>query len=263
MNGDTAVERFEVIEEAPIQQVITEDFVERLERAADLYQTRYLPVCLKLTNVADWINHGTREKPRFSLQSSGAEKIGNPFGMMWDRPIVTKHEREDDKGKFYEYEIEGIIKTNVLRRYGWFTGNCSSRDVFFNARGRFDEGDIRKAAFSNWLVNGITRLAGIRNPTSEMLQKAGLDPNKIEVIDYSGRKTPEAEQGTISDAQGKRLWAICKSQNVGEEALRVHLLDNYDLKSSKDIKRRDYDTIIAWAQAGGQKTPEGDPNGSK
>ena len=73
---------------------------------------------------------------------------------------------------FYEYEVEGIVKCGVLKRWGWFTGNCDSRDAFFVSRGGFSEGDIRKASFSNWLVNAVTRLAGIRNPTQELLQQA-------------------------------------------------------------------------------------------
>jgi len=250
------LDRQEIIEDAPIEQIITEDFIARFEKQADLYQHRYLPICLKLTNEADWLNHGKPDAPKFSLQASGAEKVCNPLGMVWDRPVVTKHERQDDRGTHYEYEVEGIITSRVLRRFGWFTGNCSSRDVFFNARGTYDEGDIRKAAFSNWLVNGVTRLAGIRNPTIEMLSKAGLNPSKITGIDYSKRRAPEDDALVISDAQRKRLWAICKEQHISEETTRVYLHDKYDLKSTSEIKRKDYDAICAWAQRGGQEEPK-------
>lgn len=252
-NGD--IERSEIVEDAPVEQIITEDFIKAFDKQAELYQNRYLPICLRLTNEADWINHGKAEAPRYSLQASGAEKVCNPLGIVWDRPAVVKHECEDEKGKFYEYEIEGIVQCRVLKRYGWFTGNCSSRDQFFNARGHFDEGDIRKAAFSNWIVNAVTRLAGIRNPTPMMLEKAGLVPSKITAIDYSGRRTPEKEGESISEAQGKRLWAICKSQNVAEEALRIYLFEGYKIKSTSEITRKDYDKICAWAQRGGQEGP--------
>jgi len=239
----TMLEKQEIVEDAPVEQVITEDFIRAFEKQAELYQNRYLPICLKLTNEADWVNHGKSDAPRYSLQASGAEKVCNPLGIVWDRPAVVKHERDDEQGKFYEYEVEGIVQCRVLKRYGWFTGNCSSRDPFFNARGRFDEGDIRKAAFSNWIVNAVTRLAGIRNPTVEMLTKAGLKAQAILVIDYSGRRTPEQEGQVISEAQGKRLWAIARANDVSEEHLRG-LLKSFGIESIKDIKRKDYDEIV-------------------
>lgn len=244
------IERHEIIEDRPIEQILTEDFIARFEKQADLYQKRYLPICLKLTNEADWVNHGDQKTPRYSLQASGAEKVATPLGIVWDRPAVIKHEREDDEGKYYEYEVEGIIHSRVLMRYGWFTGNCSSRDKFFNARGYFDEGDIRKAAFSNWLVNGITRLAGIRNPIMAMLQAAGLKPEEITRVDYSGRRTEEDDQRLISDAQRKRLFAITKDKGVRTEALKAHL-STFGYMSTQDIKRLHYDAIVEWVQKGG------------
>ena len=241
-------EKQEIIEDVPVTQVITEEFIAKFEKQAELYQNRYLPICLKLTNENDWVSHAPG---KFYLQASGAEKVCNPLGIVWDRPIVTKHERHDDGGDFYEIEVEGVIQSRVLKRYGWFTGNCSSRDQFFVARGKFDEGDIRKAAFSNWLVNSVTRLAGIRNPTAEMLGKAGLKPDSIQRIDYSGRKTPEADNSKISEAQGKRLWAIAKSKNVAEITLKAHLSETYKVLHINDILRKDYDIVCKWAEAGG------------
>lgn len=276
VNGEL-IEKHEIIEDAPIEQVITDDFIAKFEKQAELYQNRYLPICLKLTNEQDWVNHGSMEKPKYSLQSSGAEKVCNPLGMTWERPIVTKREMRDDLGDYYEIEVEGVVTSKVLRRFGWFTGNCNSRDQFFIARAgggkkpdspeydrekeiaarlRIDEGDIRKAAFSNWIVNAVTRLAGIRNPTPSMLHKAGLDPANIGKVDYSGRRTPEADSGKISEAQGKRLWALCKENNVAEPTLRAHLSEKYKLLSINDIPRGQYNQICAWVMQGGKEIPQ-------
>jgi len=251
------VDRQEIVEDAPIEQIITEEFISKLEKASELYQNRYLPICFKLTNEADWVNHGKHDKPKFSLQASGAEKLCTPLGIVWDRPAVIKHERSDDLGAYYEYEIEGIVKCGVLRRWGWFTGNCSSRDQFFTARGRFDEGDIRKAAFSNWIVNAVTRMAGIRNPSMELLKKAGLNPEKVESIDYSGRRSPEQDATLISEGQRKRLWAICKSHNVAEDAVKT----KFGLASFNDVKRGEYERICKWAEDGGKNGAPESPAG--
>lgn len=242
MNGDT--DRPDIIDEAPLDLIITDDFIKRLEIAAELYQKRYLPLAIKLTNEGDWIKHESRGIARYSLQASGAEKLANPFGIVWDRPVVAKHARADAEGTFYEYEVEGIMKSGALKRWGWFTGNCSSRDVFFNARGRYDEGDIRKAAFSNFLVNGIARLIGIRNPTPTMLQGAGLDVTKITAPDYSGQGSRRAEQShdAISEAQAKRFWAISRGKGWTQEQIRV-LLEGFEIKSTNDIPRSKYEAL--------------------
>ena len=250
--GNDELEKHEIVEDAPITQIITEEFIAKFEKQAELYQEKYLPICLRLTNENDWVSHAAG---KFYLQCSGAEKICNPLAITWGSPIVIRHEREDEKGKFYEYEVHGIAESKVLRRFIWTTGNCNSRDAFFVARPGWTssegEGDIRKAAFSNWLVNAVTRLAGIRNPTAAMLQKAGLKPDQIQRIDYSGRKTPEADSTKISESQGKRLWSIAKAHDVTDVALRAYLSEYYKLLSINDILRKDYDSIIKWAEMGG------------
>ena len=268
MNGE--LEKHEIVEDAPVEQVITEDFIAKFEKQAELYQKRYLPICFKLTNEADWVNHGSADKPKYSLQGSGAEKICNPLGVTWERPIVTKREMKDDLGDYYEIEVEGVVTSKVLKRFGWFTGNCNSRDQFFigrsgggkkpdtegydrekelQARTRIDEGDIRKAAFTNWLVNAVTRLAGIRNPTPSMLQLAGLDPEKVGRIDYGGGKTPEQSKEVISEPQMKRAWAMAKQAGWKEEELKKYLLTK-GYESLRDIKRTDYDSICKTIEHG-------------
>ncbi len=255
MTEQNAVEIPQIVEDAPITQIITEHFIGNLEKQAHLYQERYLPLCIKLTNEADWINHGSAAAPKYSLQCSGAEKVCNPLGMVWERPVVTKHMREDDNGKYYEYEIEGVVQSKVLQRYGWFTGNCSSRDQFFNARGNYEEGDIRKAAFSNWLVNAVTRLAGIRDPTPQMLEKAGLRPDKVGKIEYGRARTPDQEADVITEGQVKRLYAIMNTAKVNRERVDAEILRLTGAKSFKEIKKKDYTNICAWVEAGAPEQP--------
>ena len=151
------------------------------------------------------------------------------------------------------------MHSRLLKRHGWFTGNCDSRDQFFVARGHVAEGDIRKAAFSNWITNGVTRLAGIRNPSPEMLMTAGLKPERIQSIDYSGRRTPEKEAEVISDAQGKRLWAIAREHGVSEESLKKKLGEEYGIEHLRDILRRDYDGIVLWVEKYTPSAPKDEP----
>ena len=109
---------------------------------------------------------------------------------------------------------------------------------------------MRKAAFSNWLTNGVTRLCGIRNPSQDMLAKAGLDIGKITEVDYSGQGSRKAEQSgdAISDSQAKRLWAIARGKGWTEVQVKV-LLEGFTIAHTAEIPRSKYDTIIKVVEA--------------
>ncbi len=248
-----------IVEEAPLALILTEDGISRFEAQVEFYK-RFVTACYKVTQPKHWINHGTKDEPKYSLQGPGAEALSTPLGIYEDPPIIREVKRHDAAGEFYAFEVEGIVHSRTLKRYGWFVGECTSRDQFFTAKKSFDpERDkhlIRNSALTNWRVNGVCRLAGMRNPDPEILKAAGLNVAAIPHVDYSGRTSPEKEKEPISEAQRKRLWTICKSQNVSEEVLRVHLLEAYSFKSTSEVTRGTYDAICAWAERGGQEEPK-------
>ena len=87
------------------------------------------------------------------------------------------------------------------------------------------------------------------------MQAAGVNMGKVASIDYSKNKTAEEGGLVISEAQGKRLYAICKGNGVEEGQMKAYLLEHYGISSTKEIKRKDYEKICAWAAAGGQEGP--------
>ena len=175
----------------------------------------------------------------------------NPLGISYDKPETRQMPLENGG---YAYWVEGYAESKTLRRRGYYMGYCDSRDPFFNARpgwrAETGHGDIRKAATTNWTVNFVTRLAGLRDPDPELLRMAGLDAGKIQTIDYRGGKTPEESAGVISEPQRKRLWAIAKTAQISEDDLRQYLKKWFQLESMKDIKRKDYDKICAQVEKG-------------
>jgi len=64
----------------------------------------------------------------------------------------------------------------------------------------------------------------------------------------------------ISLPQQKRLFAIADKAGVTADTLHGHLLKKYGIEHSKDIERRSYEAICAWAFSGGQTTPEDQPD---
>lgn len=262
MSTETDYEAPAIIEEGPnLPRILSENFVEEFEQGIAIYK-RWVTACYRLTRESHWINHGSAEKPRYSLQGPGAEALMNPLGISFDKYTARMVPLEGQAGG-YAYWVEGYMESKTLRRRGYYIGYCDSRDQFFNARAGWKpetgHGDVQKSAVTNWIVNGVTRLAGLRDPDPAMLHNAGLDVTKIAGINYSGGKTAEQSTNAISEAQGKRLWAICKNHNVSEAMLKTHLEKIYRISSSKDITRAMYDDICKWAEAGGPPTEMREP----
>jgi hypothetical protein len=59
--------------------------------------------------------------------------------------------------------------------------------------------------------------------------------------------------GTISEAQGKRLYAIWKSAKLDDSEVKEHIQKKYGFNSTRDITRDCYDEIIEWIQETGVK----------
>lgn len=128
---------------------------------------------LSLTNNHDWI----LESGRPYLQSSGAEKVARAFGIGWKAQEPTVDFREDGH---YTYTFKGAFTFNddsieVI-------GTRSSYDPFFRKKkgqdpqpDEVDKANVKKAAYTNMIGNGITRMLGIRNMTVAELAHANIN----------------------------------------------------------------------------------------
>lgn len=223
----------------------TDDILSNAERRISQID-KIIDLSIKRTNENDWIDQSG--KPY--LLSSGAEKIARLFGISWK---IIKNEKiisEDEKSKFYFYQCVGIFSFSNKNDMIDAIGTCSSKDVFFaKVNGEFkplseiDETNIMKSAYSNCIVNGITRLLGIRNLTWAQVK---IDRSKVATVTYANGG---AGGGKISEPQRKRLYAIAHSKNVNIEIIKKHLKENYNLDSSNDINRKDYEDICNWVES--------------
>lgn len=66
------------------------------------------------------------------------------------------------------------------------------------------------------------------------------------------RKSENA--GTISEPQQKRLFAMAKEHGVSLDDVKTFLDENFQIKSTKEIKREHYDSVIGWIERGGYIT---------
>ena len=157
---------------------------------------------LLATNARDW----TDQNGNPYLQVSGAEKVARVFGIAWkiDEPIM-----EIEESGHFSYTYKGYF--TVAGATIEAIGTRSSKDPFFKryaGRGddrhelppsELDKGDLKKAAYTNLLGNGITRLLGLRNLTWEDIKEyAGITKGQVGRVDY--KKNGKAQSGIASES---------------------------------------------------------------
>jgi hypothetical protein len=233
-------------------------------------------MALKVTNAGDWVDQSG--KPYLFV--SGSEKIANLFNISWriDEPVV-----DTEPDGHFTYTLRGIF--SVPGRSISAEGSRSSKDPFFKKyewvkeQGKpdkkvekpisaIDRRDVRMAALTNLLGNGITRLLGIRNLSYDDLEKfAGIKKADIGAIDYKGKggdKPPIKEPGKksedplkISEAQKKRFYAIAKNTGFSDEEIKGKLT-GMGIEHTADILKTQYDELCLWAE-GKEREPGDEP----
>ena len=148
-------------------------------------------IALRVTNAHDWTDQGG--KPY--LQVSGSEKIARVFGVSWriDEPTFEKEE-----SGHYSYTYKGYF--NVKGAEVEAIGTRGSKDPFFSMKkggtkpiSEIDKGDVKKAAYTNCIGNGITRLLGLRNLSWDDLKIASIKKEDVGKITYNN-DTPEMSE---------------------------------------------------------------------
>lgn len=201
-------------------------------------------VSLQRTNSSDWVKMGDK----YYLQASGCQKVRGVFGIYFRNKSVIREDYSDS----YGYFVTGLIGSEFLDRlYGKEVtmecdGGRSSKDAFFTGKDgkkEPDPMDIRKAAVSNFEARAISSFLGIKNFTQEDLTKNGININAIQKVDYQKGAEGGGNSSLISEAQRKRLWAICKSKSVSEDSLRKYLKIAHKIDSTEKITRTTYESI--------------------
>jgi len=246
---------------------------DNLMRVAEMAEKRIDAVvkikqmALKVTNARDWTDQGGNPY----LQVSGSEKVANLFNISWrlDEPSV-----ETEPDGHFTYTMRGIF--SIPGRSISAEGSRSSKDPFFKKydwvkqEGKpdkktekpisaIDRRDVRMAALTNLLGNGITRLLGIRNLSYVDLEVyAGITKDMVSTVDYKGKgkdKPPLQEPGKknddptkISEAQAKRFFAIAKGAGKTDVEIKAHLKETLNIEHTADIPKDKYDAIVKWGE---------------
>lgn len=208
-------------------------------------------------NPQDFVRHSQGDKESFYLQATGCRKIRGFFGVwMRDRVVTVTPEKDGH----YTYEVEGTAGSAFFDKLLGTDaqggtqidvfGSRSSSDPFFSKHDREpDQNDVKKAALSNFESRAINGLVGTQNLTREDLKRFGINADLVTGVEHAKGAEGGGNTALISDAQGKRLWAISKSAKVDEAEYKA-LLVRYGFDSSKQVTRARYEEICT-VMAGG------------
>ncbi len=66
-----------------------------------------------------------------------------------------------------------------------------------------------------------------------------------------GKTPPKPDPTKITPAQQTRLFTVAKGAGFSDAQIKDHLVQEYGIEHSRDIKRGDYDAICSWFESGG------------
>jgi len=169
----------------------TNTALEAFEQRESLFK-KVLAAAISSTSPKDWVDQDG--KPY--LQASGAERVSMRFGVQIFGVTQERQNFSDAKGDYYIFVTKGSASFGQASAIETM-GTCSSRDKFFGrAKGQLravedvDMANIMKKSYTNFTVNAITRLLGIRALTWDELAQYGIRREGAGTVSY--RKPPSS-----------------------------------------------------------------------
>ncbi len=172
------------------------------------------------------------DKP--TLLKPGAEKILMMMGLRSEFEIVDST-RNFEKG-FFQYQVRcKLLKGDILITEG--LGSCNTRERKYLKMDPYTmDNTVLKMAKKRAMVDAALLVASLSDVFTQ----------DIEDIDLSGQQTGGKryytdQDGTISKAQAKRMFAISR----GNADLVRQVLKEYEYERSEEVKKTDYDAICS------------------
>lgn len=232
-----------------VQVGTVEDIISIAQRRDGVFD-KLMEMALKRTNHRDWMS--VEGQPY--LGHSGAEKVARRFGIKIRDVAQKKDWSEDSKGRFYIYVTTGTAALPGSYDSIEAIGTCSQRDKFFAfANGSYkdtveiDETNIMKASYSNFIVNAITHLLGLRNLTWEDLKAAGVNVEMVQKIKYEqgSQKKDFTEDGK---AVRTKLGNMLLDMANGDKAVAQTLLEKYSFWIDGDKKEHKASSLTSMSE---------------
>ncbi len=172
------------------------------------------------------------DKP--TLLKPGAEKILMMMGLRSEFEIVDST-RDFEKG-FFQYQVRcRLLKGDMVITEG--LGACNTRERKYLKMDPFTiDNTVLKMAKKRALVDAALLVASLSDVFTQDIEDIDLIGQQT-----GGRRYYTDQDGTISKAQAKRMFAISK----GNADIVRQVLDEYGYERSDQVKKTEYDSICS------------------
>ena len=170
------------------------------------------------------------DKP--TLLKPGAEKILMMMGLRSEFEIVDST-RDFEKG-FFQYQVRcRLLKGDMILTEG--LGACNTREKKYLKMDPYTmDNTVLKMARKRALVDAALLVASLSDVFTQDLEDIDLIGQQT-----GGRRYYTDQDGTISKAQAKRMFAISK----GNADIVRQVLQEYGYERSAEVKKTEYDAI--------------------
>jgi len=176
------------------------------------------------------------DKP--TLLKPGAEKILMMMGLRSEFEIVDST-RDFEKG-FFQYQVRcKLLKGDMVITEG--LGACNTRERKYLKMDPYTmDNTVLKMAKKRALVDAALLVASLSDVFTQDIEDMDLNGEQT-----GGRKVYTDQDGTISKAQAKRMFALAK----GDADIVRKVLDKYGYERSDQVKKIKYDEICTKIEA--------------
>ena len=173
------------------------------------------------------------DKP--TLLKPGAEKILMMMGLRSEFEIVDST-RDFEKG-FFQYQVRcKLFKGDMLITEG--LGSCNTRERKYLKMDPYTmDNTVLKMAKKRALVDAALLVASLSDVFTQDVEDMDLSEQQVKV--YTD------QDGTISKAQAKRMYALAK----GDAELCKRVMQKYGYEKSEQVKKTDYNKICEEIEA--------------
>lgn len=175
-----------------------------------------------------------------TLLKPGAEKLIMLLGLTTEFEIIES-ERDFDEG-FFQYQVRcTLLKNGISVTQGF--GSCNTMEKKYLKQDPYTmDNTVLKMAKKRALVDAALLVGSLSDVFTQDIEDMDLQGNT-----YSNRQRYYTDRdGTISQAQAKRMFALAK----GDDELVRAAMERHGYKSSNSIKKTDYNRICDEIEAG-------------
>lgn len=167
-----------------------------------------------------------------TLLKPGAEKLCMLMGLRSEFEIIDST-RDFEKG-FFQYQVRcKLLRGDVIITEG--LGSCNTKESKYKKQDAFSvENTVMKMAKKRSLIDAALMVGSLSNIFTQDIEDVDMEIQTKEV-----KREYTDQDGTISKAQAKRLFAIAK----GDIEMIKSIMAKYGYDNSENIKKTDYEKI--------------------